>query len=468
MIIFLLIFLASYIVAFREVLMGNRAGVLTFMIFGLSMYTTAMSVAFISGFKAAIPAMQYFKEILILTALLLNIIALRKRPRFHLIDYLIMGYLGYLTLYAILPIGEQSFFNRMLALKSSAFFVIVYFTGRLIDPKTVYIGKYLNYLVLLTIAAGAITLIEWFIGTPMQTITGYADYNFYFFNQDPAGMFGLNTTFESDSGYARFASFFASPLEHAGATLIALAVIAGLYTRDDNKFSFTSVGILGLIASFISILLALSRAPLISYFLIIYVYALITKRKYITKFIHAGAVVVGLYVFYLFIQFEQSNSGIMEVVLNTIDFSDPSSVGHVQQWLEGILAIQQHPLGMGLGSSGRVAASVSENVGGENQFIIIAVQAGLIAMGIYLSIFILSIKTSLKWLPLLKGRERKLCIAVLLIKVGIFIPLLTSEAESSTYISYLNWFLTGLLISMIMQHQGAADVETTAIETAYA
>jgi len=60
------------------------------------------------------------------------------------------------------------------------------------------------------------------------------------------------------------------------------------------------------------------------------------------------------------------------------------------------------------------------------------------------------IKTSLKWLPLLKGKERKVCMAVFLIKVGFFIPMLTSEVESSSYLSYMNWFLSGILISMIM------------------
>ena len=65
MFVFTLIFVASFIVALREVLSGRRDGVLIFIILGLSMYTTAMSVTYTLGLKLFVPVFQYFKEILI-------------------------------------------------------------------------------------------------------------------------------------------------------------------------------------------------------------------------------------------------------------------------------------------------------------------------------------------------------------------------------------------------------------------
>ena len=96
-------------------------------------------------------------------------------------------------------------------------------------------------------------------------------------------------------------------------------------------------------------------------------------------------------------------------------------------------------------------------MGGENQFIIIGVQVGIIALFLYLTIYILFIKTGLKWINQLKGKERKICMIVLLLKIGFFIPLLTSEVESSSYISYMNWFLSGLFISIIMLPKTASS-----------
>ena len=199
------------------------------MIFGLSIYTTAMSVAFTLGLKSIIPFFQVFKEFIIIIVLILNLAYLKYRPRFHLIDYLILFFLFYLITYAILPIGEQSLKSRLMALKSTSFYIVVYFAGRFFDPAAVYVNKYFNYIILLTIAAGAVLLVEIAFQSPLQFHTGYFDYSYYFFNLESGGSFGLQTTFLSlDSGYIRFASFFTNPLEHASATLLALAVIAGL------------------------------------------------------------------------------------------------------------------------------------------------------------------------------------------------------------------------------------------------
>jgi len=456
--IFPLIYLTSFFVALREVIKGYRQGVLVFLIFGLSMYTTAMSVAFLLGLKDLIPIFQYFKEVLIISLFILNVVTLRYIPRPHLIDYAILSFLAYTLLYAILPIGEESFFNRLLALKSTSFFVVVYFTGRLMDIREIYISRYFNYIVLLTIAAGFVLAGEVIFHQHLQTITGFADYVYYFFNFEPGGDYGLSWTFQSEGGYPRFASFFANPLEHASATLLALSVIIALFTRDDNRFKPSGMGWLALAASLLSIIFALSRAPFVSYFVVIYVYALVTKKKYITHVVHVALGIAFIYVIYLFTRFQQSNTGITEVIVNTIDFSNPSSVGHVLEWMEGLMSMVEKPFGLGLGTSGRVAGSLGDNVGGENQYIIIGVQAGIVALFLYLSVYIMLIKTSFKWLRVLKGKERKVCMAVFLMKIAFFIPLLTSEVESSSYISYVNWFLSGLLISIIM-HSKIAQIQ---------
>ncbi|RYY07512.1 MAG: hypothetical protein EOP43_03030 [Sphingobacteriaceae bacterium] len=458
MFIFPLIYLTSFIIAIREVFKGNRVAILIFLIFGLSIYTTAMSVSYMYGLKSFIPFFQSFKEVLVLSVLGINIAGLKHKPRFHLIDYAIFAFLLFTILYAVLPIGEQSFGQRIVALKSTSFFTVVYFTGRLFDPKTVYVNKYFDFILLLTIAAGVVVVLEVFFNRQLQTLTGFADYNYYFFNFEPSGNFGLNWTFESEGGYKRFASFFTTPLEHAGATLIALSVIAATCTQDDNKIKLNNIVILALIASFMSIIFAISRAPLISYFLIIYVYGLLTKKKLITNTAHTIIGVVAIYLIYLFTRFENNNTGIIEVIMNTVDFSNPSSVGHLIEWVQGILSMIERPLGLGLGSSGRVAGSLGENVGGENQFIIIGVQIGVLGLLLYLAIYVMFIKTGLKWLNKLHGKERKVCMAVLLIKIGFFIPLFTSEVESSSYISYMNWFLSGLLISIIMLPKTASTL----------
>ncbi|QQL50876.1 O-antigen ligase family protein [Mucilaginibacter ginkgonis] len=451
MFVFPLIFLLSFVASLKEIFSGNRAGILLFLIFGLSIYTTAMSAVFLMGLRDVLPPAQFFKEFLILIVLIIGILLVKKVPRLHLIDYLTLAFLLLTIVYAILPIGGQTFIQRLIALKSISFFIVVYFAGRFIDIRTVFINKYFNYLLILTIAAGVVVIGEAIANQNLQTITGYADYVYYFFNMEPSGNFGLSTTFESDGGYRRYGSFFSNPLEHAAATILALSVILALFTSDDNKFRASKIGLAALVASVCSIVLAFSRAPLISYLLVIYIYALLTKKRLITKIVHYCFIAGVIYVAYLFLRLDKKQNPFVEIIISTIDFSNPSSVGHVLQWVQGITAIAGNPMGLGLGATGRVAGTLGENVGGENQFIIIGVQAGIIALILYLIVYLLFIKQGLKWFKLLKGNERKLCLAVLLFKLGILIPLFTSEIESSSYISYMNWFLSGLFISVVMK-----------------
>jgi hypothetical protein len=87
-------------------------------------------------------------------------------------------------------------------------------------------------------------------------------------------------------------------------------------------------------------------------------------------------------------------------------------------------------------------------VGGENQFIIIGVQTGIVTAGIYIAMYFMVMRKSLQLFKTQTGKIRRLALFIFLVKVGMLIPLFTSEAESYIYISYITWILTGLLMSM--------------------
>lgn len=419
---------------------------LLFLIFGLSIYITALSIAFDLGFGRLIGIFQSFKEVIIITLLSVQIWTLKRRIHLHFIDYAVIAYFCYTLLYALFPIGDQGLFIRLIAFKSLSFFSLVYFCGRLFEPHTIYINKYFHWILYLAIAAAVLAVIEYSTSQFFQTYTGYSDFYYYVYNLGPSGAYGLTYTFETDTGLRRLASFFANPLEHAAATILALAVLASLYTGDDNKIKSDAFGKIVFACTLISIMLAVSRASFLNYFLVIYVYAFLTRNKFILNSIHLCVLAIVFYFLYLL-----NNEDIQQFVLDTLKFTNSSSVGHVLQWLEGIASIIQDPLGLGLGTSGRVAGSFGENVGGENQFIIIGVQAGIIAMSIYLIIYIKLISLTWRWWYKLKGKERQVGLTLLLIKIGVLIPFLTSELESSSYISYMTWFISGFFISIISE-----------------
>ncbi len=453
LIIFPLIYLLAFLFSVKEVINGNRQGILLFFIFGLSIYPVTLSILFVLGLQQLIPFFQPLKEILIISVFALSIWHYRQKLVLHPVDWAIIFFFTLTIVYLFIPMGGFSFGERLSALKSTSFFAVIYATGRLLNIKDIYLSRNFKYALLVTIAAAILTLGEGLAGQHFQTISGYAEYNFYMYDQEPSGNYGLTWTFEA-SGFKRFASFFSNPLEHAAATLLAVALIAGLYTNDDNKIKLDSFGKLALLASQISIFFALSRASLVSYFFIIYVYAFITKKKAILNLYYLGFAALVIYFMY-FIQ----NEELYDFVVDTITFEHGSSIGHVIEWVTGIESMIASPQGLGLGSSGKISNALGLNVGGENQFIIIGVQVGVIGFLTYLVLQIMLITYPLKWIKKLSGKERKLAITVFLLKVGSIIPLMTSEFESYTYISYFIWFLSGVFINVLSQHMVVINVD---------
>jgi len=356
---------------------------------------------------------------------------------------MILVFFVFSSIYIFIPLGPNGFLQRVLAFKGLSFFPLVYFCGRLFPLRKTHLEKYFSFILVLTITAAALSFGEYLIQTHLQAYTGYSDLNYYVYKQDPSGNYGLSWTFEIENGAKRFASFFSTPLEHAAATIVALAIIAGLYTEKSNQLFLSKFGWIALFATVASILLSLSRAAILSYFAVILIYSFITKRREILSIFYLTIV---LFVVYLF---SFSSKEIQDFVMDTITFSNQSSVGHLVEWLTGVESMIAKPLGLGLGASGGITANEGDAVGGENQFIIVGVQIGIAGLLLYAWIHFYTIYLAYKNYKVLKGKEQKIAMTVLLIRVGMFLPMFTSNLDTYIYISYIMWFMTGLLSNIL-------------------
>ncbi len=444
MFIFPIFYVGLFITSLFYLSQKQQKGIFLFLLFGLPIYIISLSVAHMYGFGKMVPFMQSFKEASILLYLGFALFSLKvNETKWHLLDKIMVALFFYNLLYVPLPIGSYSFFERVLAFKSLSFFPLVYFTGRLIKADQILITEIYHYIALFTIAAAAVLFVEVITYTHIQTISGYAGYNEYFFDQTPNGSYGLTWTFEIENGMKRFASFFSTPLELASASLVSLSAIAAIVTNKDNSFTFNKWTITAFIASLFCIGFALSRASFASYFIILYTYAWLTNKKIILRIIHFG--LISVIAMFLIVSF---NNDFVDFIINTLNFSNASSVGHLIEWANGIESMILHPLGIGLGESGRISAFSGFNTGGENEFIILGVQTGIITLGLYIAAYVVILKTSYQLFKTSEGRIRRLALFLYLLKIGLIIPLFTSEAEAVIYVSYTTWILTGLLINM--------------------
>jgi hypothetical protein len=454
MFLFPLTYLASFFYAITKLFKKQVDGFLIFVIVGLPIYINAMSVSFMYGFSKWIPLLQSFKELAVFLACLLVATQIKQRPVLHLIDKLIIAFFVYTLLYAFVPIGSYSIMGKLMALKNLSFFCLLYFIGRFCDREQVNINKLFSFIVIVLLVATIVVFGERILNQHLHSFTGFSDYNFYFFNTDASGNYGLLWTFETESSAKRFGSIFSNPLEFASAIVLSLGIMFALISSKNNTEPDAIIQInpntlekIGLIASLICIVLALSRAAFISYFLVIYIYGWIIGNKKIIHFFHIGAVIIVLYVFYIL------EGDLYDFILNTITFQNESSLGHVLEWLDGINAMATQPWGLGLGESGRVSMTNKNNTGGENQFIIIGVQVGVIAMALYIYIYFKLIKTGLQQLKITAGKEWKIMLAIVLIKIGMFIPMFTAYIDSYIYLSYFSWFLSGYMVNYIQNRQ---------------
>lgn len=443
MFLFPILYLLVFAVAAFRIMKDKPDAALLFIIVALPIYVSTLSVLTLYDLKAWVPYVQACKEMIILLTLLSVGFSIKKKPKLYPIDWLYIAYLGYILLYVLLPLGEYGFKDKLIALKNLSFFTFIYFAGRFFNLAKINLSQYFHYMCLLSIPAGIIATIEFITYTHLQTITGYADYMFQFFNQEPSGHHGLNWTYEAENdGPKRFASFFANPLDHAAGTLVSITAILALVTTNSQKVKVNNFIIAAFVCSLCSIVFALSRASFASYFFIIYMYAIVTRRKQWLSYFY---MLVGIAVVFAF---GFLSGELYDFIIGTLNFTNSSSAYHILQWVEGIQAFVTRPFGHGLGAAGRVSGFLGENIGGENQLLIIAVQAGIIPLVLYITIYVNVIRIAMKMTMEQKGRAKKIALFVVLLKFGMIIPYLTAEAESYLYIGYITSFFTGLMINI--------------------
>jgi hypothetical protein len=438
MILFALIYAAGFFYALREIFARRYEQILVFFLLSLPIYITALSTLHQAGLEFLVPVFQYSKEIILVITLAMLVFQLDAWPKLNILDKLVLGYFAWNLLYVFLPLGTFGLYDKLIAFKNVSFFPLVYFIGRLIQPEKIWIAKWQSWILVLTIAAGVVILFEALTSTHLQIFTGYAEYYRKYFGVDPTGNYGLSWTFEIEGGARRFASFFANPLELAAATLLSGAVLVAMFIK--NKIEEPRLFQAALLFSILCVVFALSRASLAGYFMASYLFFLINGNKKILWIYHGLFVVVAI-VFIYFL----ANGIIGEFILNTFTFTNTSSLSHLVEWVDGIEAIGRSPMGLGLGESGRVAGELGLNIGGENQIIIIGVQAGVVAIGFYVLMYSVTIGWSVKLFLKGEGKEQQLGIMLFILKIGMIVPVLTAAVESYLYISAMGWFLVGLM-----------------------
>jgi hypothetical protein len=446
-----------FVPAFLLLLLHRPGLILISYIVLLPFYIMTMALLYqVTGSVSLINLVQPWKEALALLLLFLTgiLAILRMRiSQLHPLDIFVTAYFGLNLLYLIVPWGPD-LSVRLYGIRSNAFFVVIYWLGRFVVLDQRMQRLVFASLIAIGVAAAVFVLIEIvFLPMTWPQAIGYSQYQMDFHNQPPRGHYGLTWTFETSTGLRRRSAFFSNPLELASSTLITGVAALYLMLESRPKTVGRVVGIISWFLIALSMLLSISRASMMAFVIQTVVAAYwLGKKRFVLGFLALmllGSIVIVGY----------AGEQIMEFAVETITFSNLSSQGHLEEWRQGLVSITAHPLGIGLGSSGQTGARFGSKIGGENQYMIVAVQLGFLGLILYASILIGVILIALRAFHRAEGITRALLFVTAASIFGLLMPRFTTHIENYIFAMFVTWWLAGFAVQQyVVQHKRRIDV----------
>ena len=409
----------------------------------LPIYTTLQAQAFkIFNSEIVVTIIKLSKDIIFIYVFIIflfgkNIHLFKRTFKFSLIDKLILCFTFLVTIYALIPLGEADIFSKVIYAKNLYIISITYLIGRNIKIDEVFfntIKKILKYLIL---SLTFFLCFEFILSTHFHSIIDFSNYNTIVNEIDPQGNYGLSWSFESQSSSPRYAAFFADPLELSASLLLLTSLL--IYNFWNNK-GYISYFLLFMVSA--AFLFSFSRGAIVACLGIILFGLLLNKNYKILLIIFTFFILSTTSLVYF------GSEEIRYLIIDTLKFENTSSLGHLVEWIEGILSVLNNPLGIGLAMSGN-ASGVDQaiKVGGENQFLIFGVQMGVLSVVIYVLILFYIIKRSSKVYLKTSNFDKHISFIVACTKFGLLLPLLTANAELYLFVSLTTWFFAGYIES---------------------
>ena len=427
----------------KKIFEGDTYYLLLYILFTLPFYSTLQLVIF-KGFNVIpfVNLLKYSKDFVFFTGFFILIFGkkesfIEREWHLTLLDKLFLGFMTLTLIYTLIPLGSASLLSKMIYAKNIFLMGIIYFLGRHTNIDEQRWRFIVKFIICLIVGSFLLALSEIISGVHLQSILDYGRFNSIMYDVSPTGNYGLSWTFERQGSLPRFAAFFSNPLDFAASLLLFFSV--GLNLLLHSKYNSNRLAYLGLLLLVIfSFFFSYSRGAIIASVILVFL-TLFLEKKYFLLRIALG--LVALLVTYIFF----SSYELDYFVLDTFNFQNTSSLGHLLEWLEGIESMLLHPMGIGLAMSGNGnGVEQALKISGENQFLIYGVQMGFLGLFIYISMLFKAIKDSLKvFKDSSKQHVRSISYVAAATKIGLLIPLFTANAELYLFVAFLSWFLIG-------------------------
>ena len=448
--IYIVLYILIFTKSFVNISRGNFEYLLYYICLALPFYATLQAQVFeIFNNELLVNLIKLSKDFIFFYALLIFILGkneyiVNRTFTFSNLDKLFLSFVILIILYTIIPLGEADLISKIIYAKNILIIPLVYFMGRNLEFTDKVYMNLKNIFLGVIITSFVFVFFEFIFSTHFHSFINYSNYNSIVNEIDPQGNYGLSWSFESQGARPRYAAFFADPLELSASLLFLFSFIIFFFYKRVN-FS----NILPFILIIFLLLMSFSRGAIVACFGIV-LFSLLINQKYRILFtMFSISVILSLLTYFL------GGEDLQYLIIDTLKFENTSSLGHLIEWIEGVLSILENPLGIGLAMSGNAGGvDQSLKVGGENQFLIFGVQMGIIAIIIYSVILLTVIIRSLKLYVDTKDLKHKhISFIVACTKFGLILPLLTANAELYLFVSLVSWLLAGYVEKTYLKQQ---------------
>ena len=445
--IFIIFYFIIFIYTINKISKGKIEYLIIYICTCLPIYTTLQAQAFkIFNSEIVVTIIKLSKDIIFVYAFIIflfgkNIHLFKRIFKFSLVDKLILIFNLIVTIYALIPLGEADIFSKLIYAKNLYIISITYLVGRNIKIDKVFfntIKKILKYLIL---SLTFFLCFEFILSTHFHSMIDFSNYNIIVNEIDPQGNYGLSWSFESQGSSARYAAFFADPLELSASLLLLTSLL--IYNFWNNKRNISYFLIFMVLTAFF---FSFSRGAIVASIGIVLFGLLLNKNYKILLIIFTFFILSTISLIYF------GSEEIRYLLIDTLKFENTSSLGHLVEWIEGILSIFENPFGIGLAMSGN-ASGVDQaiKVGGENQFLIFGVQMGIVSVVVYMLILFYIIKRGSYVYLKTSNFDKHISFIVVCTKFGLLLPLLTANAELYLFVSLSTWFFAGYIESRYIE-----------------
>ena len=448
--IFIVLYLLIFTKSFVNISRGSFEFLLYYICLALPFYATLQAQVFeIFNNELLVNMIKLSKDFIFFYALLIFILGknesiFNRTFTFSKLDKLFLSFVILIIFYTIMPIGEAELISRIIYSKNILLIPLVYLIGRNLEFSDKVYTNLKNIFLGVIITSSVFVFFEFIFSTHFHSFINYSNYNSIVNEIDPQGNYGLSWSFESQGARPRYAAFFADPLELSASLLFLFSFIIFFFYKRVNLSN-----VLPFILIVFLLLMSFSRGAIVACFGIV-LFSLLINQKYRILFtMFSISIILSLLTYFL------GGEDLQYLIIDTLKFENTSSLGHLIEWIEGILSILENPLGIGLAMSGNAGGvDQSLKVGGENQFLIFGVQMGIIAIIIYSMILLTVIIRSLKLYVDTKDLKHKhISFIVACTKFGLILPLLTANAELYLFVSLVSWLLAGYVEKTYLKQQ---------------